>query len=432
MAIDVKVGLDFGKIAKGLDALGKSSARAAAAPIDKAFEVALVKAKQAKRLQEESVKMQKAGLMFDKATGGFKESKTGRFVGGAAAAKRMDKAGGGLMGAAAGMAAGPAGIAAGALIGSSPILQKTLERLIKSVALIIQPLGDLLAVGFEPLIALFREIAPLMRGVFRPLTKWLRVTLKGWADALKETPLVKGGLDKNDPINLRLKEAGAALLQLDFPLVADKLYKFFQRLNELTIQLPDGGLLKKPVEDFLNGLKIWWDDLTAKLPDVGKVAQDFFSGIKNLWNSLITKLGPVGQIVTGFFDVVKSVWKSLTDAVGTVLTPIKDFFMQLWDWVQKIAEKLTFKLPKIENPFGFIGDLFGGSKSPAQLLKPGREAGREALLNPQPQFFEVKVKVEASPDFRTSLSTAASKAAQAHIQNMAQTTTMMSYSPRGY
>jgi len=68
-----------------------------------------------------------------------------------------------------------AGGIAGALVVSSPQLQNTLNILIKTVGLILRPLGDIIAVGLRPII-----------DILRPIGMFFRILIKPYIDAAKQ------------------------------------------------------------------------------------------------------------------------------------------------------------------------------------------------------------------------------------------------------
>ena len=189
--LNVKLGFDASKFTKGLNDAFKVAGQSAVAEVDKGLDKALLKARKAKSLQEEAQKVAKAGLSFDQAAGGFRDVKTGRFVGSAAAAGRVERAGQGPLGGLQAAALGPAGLAAGALIGSSPALQSVLNRLLAMLGRLLQPLGNLLAEGLQPLVELLRPFIPIAVALFRPLTIFIRGLMKGVVALNKD---ILGGL----------------------------------------------------------------------------------------------------------------------------------------------------------------------------------------------------------------------------------------------
>lgn len=66
----------------------------------------------------------------------------------------------GKLGAAAGVA--------GAIVMSSPSLQNTLNKIVKSVMMLLRPIGDIIAVGLRPIIDILRPIGLFFRILMKP------------------------------------------------------------------------------------------------------------------------------------------------------------------------------------------------------------------------------------------------------------------------
>ena len=184
--LNVRLNLDASKFTSALNEAFKMAGKNAGAEVDRGFDSALSKARKIKALQDEAAKVAKAGLSFDRSTGRFQDVGSGKFVSSAAAVSRVEQAGKGPLAALQGAALGPAGLAAGAMIGSSPALQKTLERLLQTMGLIVKPLGDLVSVGLQPLIELLKPFIPVATALFRPLAVWIRKLLVGVGQGNKE------------------------------------------------------------------------------------------------------------------------------------------------------------------------------------------------------------------------------------------------------
>jgi len=78
---------------------------------------------------------------------------------------------GGMKGMAGMGALGAAAGGAAAIVMSSPSLQNTLKHLVKTVMLLIRPIGDIIAIGLRPLIDIMRPIGIFFRTLIRPYLK---------------------------------------------------------------------------------------------------------------------------------------------------------------------------------------------------------------------------------------------------------------------
>jgi hypothetical protein len=215
----------------------------------------------------------------------------------------------GGMGKLMGGAIGKAGLAlgaAGAIVMSSPSLQKTLEHIMKSVMLLIRPIGDIISIGLRPIIDILRPVGMFFRILIKPyLTK-----------AMEAMRLGRGFMAAGEP----LLAASAYALGAEF--------------------------LLKPFFDMM---------VTVATISV----QGVLWGIKMLGEGLLAVLDPLDVVRTSFGDTMDKAIQYVGEGGARIITETS-LTMERWLVNLKVAysEMETTSKTSMQLTSGFVGEGF--------------------------------------------------------------------------
>ena len=132
-----------------------------------------------------------------------------------------------------------------------------------------------------------------------------------------------------------------------------------EKWNELTTWFNDNIIT--PISNFFTNL---WDDIVQGFTNAWTKVEEFFAPIINwfteLWDSVSQTVSDVFYnvqvIATGIWDVVKEAWNRFVTWVDeNIITPISDFFSDLWD---DVVEKASNAWQGIKDVFNTVSTFF--------------------------------------------------------------------------
>lgn len=132
-----------------------------------------------------------------------------------------------------------------------------------------------------------------------------------------------------------------------------------EKWNELTTWFNDNIIT--PISNFFTNL---WDDIVQGFTNAWTKVEEFFAPIINwfteLWDSVSQTVSDVFYnvqvIATGIWDVVKEAWNRFVTWVDeNIITPISDFFSDLWD---DVVEKASNAWQGIIDVFNTVSTFF--------------------------------------------------------------------------
>jgi len=178
---------------------------------------------------------------------------------------------GGMLGK-AGLALG----AVGAIVMSSPMLQNTLQTLIKTVMLLIRPIGDILAIGLRPIIDILRPIGLFFRILIKPYL----------SKAMEAMRLGRGFLMAGE------YEKAAEAYALGIGFLLKPFFDMMVTVSTISVQ----GVLA--------GIKLLGEGLLAVLDPLGLVRDEF----RNTMDSAIISVGLGGAQIIAETSIMMEDW----------------------------------------------------------------------------------------------------------------------------
>jgi len=269
-------------------------------------------------------------------------------------------------------------VAIGAILTSSVSLQKTISQLMKSVFMVIRPIGDILAMFLRPIADVMRVVGKVVLALWRPMQRQINAQLRAGGQLLRAGDTMGA-----------MGAYGSAFGMLFKPLIDLISAPIVNGIKNLATGVVDivGGLASTITGAFFDVGIVITNGLLSPLEAMGMILKTLTFG--QVGNELIgLKEGIINGIISmkeGSLNNIKSWQTDMKTAIGKVFSyenvvyPIANMGDSVSNTIQNMVSNVNSSLSKLEIPNGltqrgqqtlipiqdpinyYLGNLFGGT-----------------------------------------------------------------------